>query len=148
MTALEIRKLRAEDFAPLHKLLSDPAVMRYLEPPFSETQTKEFLQNAGLSEPPLVYAATLQGQFIGYVIDHPYDETTTELGWVLLPEYWGNGYATKLAEMMVEKAKNEQKDAVIECAPQQTATRRIAEKLGFAYCGREDGLDVFKLNYK
>lgn len=33
--ALHIRRLTAEDLEPLHRLLSNPAVMRYLEPPFT-----------------------------------------------------------------------------------------------------------------
>ena len=36
--ALHIRRLTAEDLEPLHRLLSDPAVMRYLEPPFTRAQ--------------------------------------------------------------------------------------------------------------
>lgn len=42
--ALHIRRLTAEDLEPLHRLLSDPAVMRYLEPPFTRAQTEAFLQ--------------------------------------------------------------------------------------------------------
>ena len=45
--ALHIRRLTAEDLEPLHRLLSDPAVMRYLEPPFTRAQTEAFLQKAG-----------------------------------------------------------------------------------------------------
>ena len=37
------------------------------------------------------------------------------------------------------------KTAVIECVPEQTATRHIAEKKGFAYVGRTDGLEVYRL---
>ena len=62
-----------QDFEPLKKLLSDPDVMRYLEPPYNEKQTAAFLQ-AALSENPPVYTAELDGVFIGYVIYHPYEE--------------------------------------------------------------------------
>ncbi|MCQ2355145.1 MAG: GNAT family N-acetyltransferase [Clostridia bacterium] len=144
---LQIRKMIPKDFKPLHKLLSDPGVMKYLEPPFSAEQTKSFLQEAGLSDPPLVYSVVLQGRFIGYAIYHPYDEDAMEIGWVLLPEYWGRGFAGEITKMLIEKAKKEKKNAVIECVPQQTASKRIAEKNGFVYCGRTDGLDVFRWNY-
>ena len=141
---LNIRKMTPDDFEPLHRLLSDPVVMEYLEPPFSEERTRRFLSDAGLCDPPLIYAAELQGRFIGYVIYHPYDEGSMEIGWVLLPEYWGRGLASALTKLLTEKAKSEDKDAVIECVPQQAASKRIAEKNGFAYCGRIDGLDVYR----
>lgn len=44
------------DFEPLCKLLSDPKVMKYLEAPYSEKQTEQFLSEAGLAENPLIYA--------------------------------------------------------------------------------------------
>lgn len=69
-----IRKLREDDFDMLYALLSDPAVMAYLEPPYGEEQTRRFLESAGLSEPPLICAAEDDGKFIGYVILHGYDE--------------------------------------------------------------------------
>ena len=54
--ALHIRRLTAEDLEPLHRLLSDPAVMRYLEPPFTRAQTEAFLQKAGMGREPLIRA--------------------------------------------------------------------------------------------
>ena len=142
---LQIRKMVPDDYEPLYKLLSDPEVMKYLEPPFSETKTKQFLLDAGLCDPPLVYAVDLQNQFIGYVIYHAYDEKSVEIGWVLLPEYWEKGYALELTRIVIGKAKDNHKDVVIECAPQQSVTQKIAAKYGFTYCGRSDNLDVFRL---
>ena len=83
---ITIRKMRPGDADALYQLLSDPAVMRYLEPPFDRAQTEDFLRRAGLAEPPLVYAAEENGDFIGYVIYHAYDEQSVELGWGLLAE--------------------------------------------------------------
>ena len=58
------------DLEPLHRLLSDPEVMRYLEPPFSREQTRAFLERAGLTPEPLILAVD-DGGFAGYVIWHP-----------------------------------------------------------------------------
>ena len=138
---ITIRKMRPGDADALYRLLSDPAVMRYLEPPFDRAQTEDFLRRAGLAEPPLVYAAEENGDFIGYVIYHAYDEQSVEIGWVLLPEYWGRGYASALTG----RARQEQKSVVIECAPAQAATKRIAVKKGFRACGNCDGLAVYRL---
>lgn len=142
---ITIRRMQPGDADALYRLLSDPEVMRYLEPPFDRTQAEAFLRRAGLAEPPLVYAAEESGSFIGYVIYHAYDEQSVEIGWVLLPEYWEHGYASALTDRLIDRARQEQKSVVIECAPAQEATRRIAIKKGFRACGSCDGLAVYRL---
>ena len=142
---ITIRKIQPGDADALYRLLSDPAVMRYLEPPFDRAQTEDFLRRAGLAEPPLIYAAEENGAFIGHVIYHAYDEQSVEIGWVLLPDYWGRGYASALTDLLIDRARQERKSVVIECAPTQTATRRIARKKGFRACGICDGLAVYRL---
>lgn len=141
---ITIRNMRPSDTDALYQLLSDPVVMQYLEPPFDRTQTGNFLRHAGLAEPPLVYAAEENGAFIGYVIYHAYDVESVEIGWVLFPEYWGRGYASALTDPLIARARQEQKSVVIECAPAQEATKRIAVKKGFRDCGLCDGLAVYR----
>ena len=53
---LRARRMTEADLEPLHRLLSDPEVMRYLEPPFSREQTRAFLERAGLTPEPLILA--------------------------------------------------------------------------------------------
>ena len=142
---ITIHKMRPGDADALYRLLSDPAVMRYLEPPFDRAQTEDFLRRAGLAEPPLVYAAEENGDFIGYVIYHAYDGNSMEIGWVLLPEYWGRGYASALTDRLICLARQEGKGVVIECVPEQAATVHLAVKKGFRYCGMADGLAVYRL---
>lgn len=73
---LRLRMMRREDADELYALLSDEAVMRWLEPPFNRAQAERFLEQAGLSEPPLIYAAeNMAGEFLGYAIYHDYDDT-------------------------------------------------------------------------
>ena len=134
MKALTIRRLRPSDAEALYRILSDRQVMRYLEPPYDRLQTEQFLREAGLAEPPLVYGTEEDGRLLGYVIYHAYD-----------PDCWGKGYASRLTDRLVELAHRAGKTAVIECVPEQTATRHIAEKKGFAYVGRTDGLEVYRL---
>ena len=142
---LTIRKMNEQDLKPLHALLSDPDVMFFLEPPYSIEQTRSFLQ-AALSDAPPVYAVDLGGAFIGYVIYHPYDENSMEIGWVLTPEQWGKGYASALTEQMAEKARSEGKSLVIECDPGQEITKHIAVRHGFVRSGAEDGLEIYRLS--
>ena len=141
---LTIRKMTGADLEPLAGLLSDPRVMRYLEPPYPAEKALRFLQSAGLAEPPLIYAVERDGEFIGYVIWHDYDEDSMEIGWVLKPECWGQGYASSLTEQMIKRTQLLGKGLVIECLPKQEASRRIAQRFGFAYDGIADGLAVYR----
>lgn len=143
--ALRIRRMTEDDLDMLYRLLSDGNVMEYLEKPYTKEKTAEFLDHAGLQDPPLIYAAEKDGIFIGYVIYHAYDETSAETGWVLFPEYWGHGFVSELTEMLIDKAFSSGKDAVIECVPSQKITRHIALKYGFIYEGADHARDIYRL---
>lgn len=143
---LIIRKMREKDLEPLHRLLSDPQVMKYLEPPFTEEKTEAFLKNCGMKEEPLVYTVEDENGFAGYVIYHRYDQDSMEIGWVLYPEHWGKGYASELTEQLIEKAQMAKKALIIECDPGQSKSRHIAKKYGFTCLGEKDGLMLFRLD--
>ena len=140
-----IRKMTITDLDDLYALLSDSEVMRYIEPPFSKEQTVQFLMDAGLSEKPLVYAVEDSGSFIGYVIFHDYDKENIEIGWILKREVWGQGYASLLTKMLIDKSRKLGKSVIIECDPRQAVTEHIAKKHGFVFSGKRDGCDVYKL---
>ena len=129
---VRLRMMRREDADELYALLSDEAVMRWLEPPFNRAQAERFLEQAGLSEPPLIYAAeNMAGEFLGYAIYHDYDEYSRELGWVLKPAFWHKGYADEMTDLLTALARREGKNAVIECVPEQTASAHIARGTAF-----------------
>ena len=142
---ITIRRMQSSDADALYRLLSDPMVMRYLEPPYDRAQTEAFLRRAGLAEPPLVYAVQEDEHFIGYVIYHDYDKDSVEIGWVLFPEYWGRGYASELTDRLISWARKERKSIVIECVPEQAATVHLAAQKGFRMEGITDGLAVYQL---
>lgn len=141
---LKIRKMRENDLEPLYKLLSDSNVMRFLEKPFSKNQTLKFLKEAGMREPPLIYAVEKDGCFIGYVIFHDYDNLSYEIGWALYQNYWGKGYASYLTKLLIEKAFKMNKQVVIECDSNQEVTKHIAAKFGLEYSGIKDGLEIYR----
>ena len=139
---LLVRRFREEDAAALFAVLSDPEVMKYIEPPFSMARTEAFIRQAGLCEPPLVYAVVWKatGALIGQLIWHDWDEGVKELGWILRRDYWGREIATELSAAAIEKSE---RSIVIECSPAQTATRRIAERLGFRLAEENEELLVY-----
>ena len=143
---IRLQTMRKSDLDELHALLSDEAVMRWLEPPYTRAQAETFLERAGLSEPPLVYAAeNAAGEFLGYAIYHDYDECSRELGWVLRPAFWHKGYASEMTALLTALARKEGKDAVIECVSGQKISAHIARRHGFSYEGCTDGCDVYRL---
>ena len=142
---LLVRPFAEADAPALGRILSDPAVMRFLEPPFSPEQTRAFLREAGLCRPPRVYAVIRKddGGLIGHLIWHPWEETSMELGWVLARDCWGRGYARELTETALAQTD---RDVVIECCPAQAATRHLAESFGFQAEEEQDGLAVYRLS--
>ncbi len=140
-----IRTFTQTDLEPLRELLSDPEVMQYPEPPFTRKMTERLLRSQGLTSFPRILAVDDKNHsFIGYVIYHDYDDTSKEIGWVLKKEIRGHGMASLLTKQLVAMAASEGKDAVIECVPEQPATRAIAEKHGFRKVGESDGLDLYR----
>lgn len=139
-----IRQFQLSDLDELYLILSDSEVMRYIEPPYSLEQTRNFLINAGLCEIPLVFAVENAEQFIGYVIFHEYDADSYELGWVLAKKHWGMGYASMITKFFISKAAEMNKNLVIECVPEQEITKHLALANGFTYIDNIDSLDVFK----
>lgn len=127
---LLVRRLTENDADALYAVLSDPEVMRYIEPPFSREQTQEFIRSSGMCDPPLVYAVMWKqtGELIGHLIWHSWDETAMELGWILRRDLWGHGITKELTASVLAQADQ---DVILECSPAQTATRHIAEAFGF-----------------
>lgn len=127
---LLVRPFYEQDAAALHEILSDAIVMRWIEAPYTREQTEAFLRRAGLCIPPPVYAITekASGSLIGQLIWHPWDESSMELGWILRRDRWGRGLAKELTKAMLQETD---RDVVLECVQEQTATKHIAERFGF-----------------
>ncbi len=135
-----------DDADALHALLSDPQVMRFIEAPYTREQTLACLQSAGLCAPPLVWALVdKQTQALaGQLIFHSYDSEHFELGWIFPQSLWHTGAASEVTEAVLAYARKAGiPGLVIECAREQRATRRIAEKFGFRLV-EENALCVYE----
>ena len=108
-------------------------------------KTANFLNSVALIDPPLIYAVEdFSQKFIGYVIFHEYDNDSFELGWILNKRYWGKGYANELTKAFIKRSSYIGKNLIIECAPNQENSKRIAMKNNFEFLGESDGCSVFK----
>jgi len=58
-----------------------------------------------------------------------------EVGWAVLPDHWGEGFATELGAASVRHAFEQLAldDVVAYTLPDNRASRRVMEKLGFAF---------------
>lgn len=144
-----VRNFEYTDTEQLYMTLSDKTVMEYIEPPFTLEQTKEFIEEAGLCSPPLVYALVWKETncVIGHVIYHLYEENSYEIGWIINKDYWNIGIASEITKELISRARlSGTKSCVIECDPEQQSSKRIAMKNGFIYEGNDDGCEVYRLH--
>lgn len=105
---LIIRDFRKEDFKDCFEYLSDPMVMKYIEPIFTVTQTKEFIQKYGIEEK-IIYAVEekYSGKVIGHIIFHKFNHLLEyELGWIFNKKFHGNGYAKEVSLALFEYGFN------------------------------------------
>lgn len=78
-------------------------------------------------------------ELIGCCGLRPYDERTYEIGFHLRPEFWGQGYAAEAANAVIDYAFNTLNAERLFAGhnPNNLASKRVLEKLGFKYIGDE-----------
>ena len=106
---LSIRKLRLEDLEQLHKLQSNPNVMKYItNRPKSLEETKEELNKIVTSYEEnqsdflvLAVCLTESKAFIGTCAVIKNEEKKSEIGYRLQEEHWGYGYGLELTKRLL-----------------------------------------------
>jgi len=139
---LLLRPFQSSDFEKVHQLLSDPDVMRFsLNGPYSKQKSMHFINQCILksenNEPSLIAVIEKKNnQLIGSCGFFPQKIQGTEeleLGYRLLKNYWGQGFATEAAMAVKTYAFNEmgltRLISLIETG--NNASVRVAEKNGF-----------------
>lgn len=116
---LILRDWKDEDLPDFARLNSDSRVMEYFLKTLSYEETIGFynrIQTEFKTYGFGLYAVERKEDhaFIGFVGLHnvTFDvdfAPSVEIGWRLLPEFWGKGYATEAASVCLEYAKNELK---------------------------------------
>jgi RimJ/RimL family protein N-acetyltransferase len=139
---LVLRQVTAEDTAAMFRLMGDPRVTRFLgRAPFASldeaTQRvkmfeKEFQARAGLA-----WAVTQRtdGQFMGICRYTHFDtfHDRAELGYLLMPEWWGQGVMAEAVSAALDFGFNRIGLHSVEADidPANSQSRRLLEKLGF-----------------
>lgn len=139
---IKIEKFTAIDFSHYFKLVNDENVMamiteRAIEKPEAEKNFEKIIENNSLDKNfgSFKIIDTETNEFVGLAkleIKSTID-TEAELGYMILPKYWGRGIAGKVGKLLIESAK-EQKNliklfAIID--PKNTPSRKILTNNGF-----------------
>lgn len=141
-----LRAVSDNDLEPLFRILSSPDVSRYLgRHPLSkreeitlrmETYRKTFEERSGVA---WMITHRTQGEVIGTCALWKLDTThhRAELGYILSPEYWGQGLVPEAAAAVCAFGFNQMGLHTIEAqiAPANNGSRRVLEKLGFVQEG-------------
>lgn len=136
-------RLRAEDFDALCAMHRDPAVMATLGGVRTDERTRAFLaenlqhwteHGFGL----WIFRARTTGAFVGrgglrHVVLEGQSEV--EVTYALAREAWGKGFATEIATAALDVAFRQLalRDLVAFAIPENVASRRVMEKVGFRY---------------
>ncbi len=139
---LLLREWRRDDLIPFIRLNKDPRVMEHFhrKPDKAEildlfTRIRDEIDMFGFG---LFAVERLDtGRFIGFVGLHRFDlgadsRPGTEIAWRLMPEAWGNGYATEAAEACLVYARQELGlNEIYSFAPKvNKRSERVMQKLG------------------
>jgi RimJ/RimL family protein N-acetyltransferase len=134
-----LRPWSVEDLPLLEKLMGDPDMMAYLGGPETPEQIRKRHQRyLQLPETDHMFVilwgpkSEVVGS-IGYWQKNWRDQLVYEMGWFVLPEYQGQGIATKAGEAVIERARQERRHPFMHAFPSvsNTASNAICRKLGF-----------------
>lgn len=134
---LRLRAARPDDLDGLHEILSMPEAMRYWSTPPHETldETKAWLASMMASTPDISadYIIEHNGVLIGKVGFF----RLPELGYILHPRAWGQGFAreavTAVLDHVFDKGIVEQ--VIAESDPANDGSIRVLTSLGFVQTG-------------
>ena len=130
---LLLRPFRAADLQDLYDCLSDPEVVRFEPyPPATWAKAEAALRELMAGGDMLAVERREDGRVIGNVCLGGREFEALELGYLLRRDCWGRGYALEACRALVEEAFSRGAHRIYaECDPQNAASWRLLERLGF-----------------
>ncbi len=145
---LILREVREEDWEAVHRYASDPQVCRFMAwGPNTVAETKAHVQRCieaarDLPRRKFSLAVTVKdtGEAIGccgLVVSNA-EHGEAHIGYSLTQQYWGQGYATEAARLLVEFGFQRLglHRIFATCDPENRASARVLEKAGMQLEGR------------
>ncbi|MFS0690958.1 GNAT family N-acetyltransferase [Sporosarcina sp. 179-K 8C2 HS] len=143
-----LREMEENDWKDVHKYASQQKVCQY-QPwgPNSEQETKDFVQQVlrdAKKEPRsrFVFAVIVKesGEMVGAgeINIRDFSNRVGEIAYIVNPQYWGKGYATEVAKLLIAYGFNEFSLHRIfaTCDPRNIGSSRVLEKIGMIKEGR------------
>ncbi len=136
---LLLRPLCIDDLTTVHRYASDTEITRYMMnlPNSVPEESQKFIEDAAAEwnkESPDYYefAILLEDKQIGGVCLYlTEDRKQGELGWILAPDFHGNGYASEAADAMITLARRLKLDSVFaRCDSRNKASEALMQRLG------------------
>jgi ribosomal-protein-alanine N-acetyltransferase len=102
-----LRRYRREDVELVHRVMSDPRAMRYYSQLYDLQRSRDMLDRMLAAYRTVGYSLLAverksDGRHVGHVGLLHWDDVDgredVEVGYMLLPEFWGMGYATEAAQ--------------------------------------------------
>lgn len=157
---LRVRYFTLQDFDNYYLLQGNPVVMQYIRPARTREESDNFLKEKILPSSKDDFRGYWavekkeNNEFIGcfVIIPLPEDDTKTQMGYSFLPEYWGEGYATEVAQKGVEyfytRTPLPEIYGVTEIP--NIASQKVLQKAGFGFHRqkKEDGKDLYEFIIK
>lgn len=164
-TRLLIRKFTKDDLNDLHEMNSNPEVMKYIfGRPLALEESQKYLDiyfDTYQKYPGLGNFAAFEKEtkkFIGWVCLRPYpdDNNEIEIGYRLNKQSWGKGYASELAQKMVDYGFHQMKlkEIMAIVNPENAASKNVLAKAGLKYIknidfeleGKTSVVEYWKIN--
>lgn len=153
---LSLRKLRKDDVDLIVQLNSDPEVMKYIgEPDSSVDNARDYVEMrvdgyAKLDGLGIFVAEdkSLQVPIGWFCLKYLDDTKEIEIGFRLLKEFWGQGFATEGAKHLLDHGfRNLGLEEIVGVAlPSNLPSRNVLTKIGLEYIGLENYYG-FELSY-
>lgn len=153
---LSFRPFGPPDLALLEELHRDPEVGRYMGGVWPDAQIREaldrFIADQALFGHAKWAAHLHDGTFVGRAGISVWEPTgELELGYVLKPEYWGQGLATEAARAVADWAfANTDVDHIIAFTdPRNFGSQRVLERIGMVrLADRDMGFEVLSAYFE
>lgn len=138
---LLLRPLLASDADAIYALRSDAEIMRYIREPQNRRETENWIRlvSSRWQKEKLGFCGVVEkksGVLTGWCGVWRLSETDeVEIGYAIAKKFWRRGFATEAAEALLQytfaQIKPDKITAVAE--PENTASRRVMEKLGMKF---------------
>ena len=138
---LILRKFGERDVEAIFALRKDADIMRFIREPQNRNETTNWLKlvSSHWEDEKIGFCAAVEKEstkVIGWCGLWRLKETgETEVGYAIAKEFWGKGFATEAARKFLEYGFDELNfETIVAVAqPENTASRRVMEKLGMQY---------------